>query len=169
MRTLTLVLVPFLVLLSGCVYRAPVTTNHTIPIDPAVLGLWQAIPEPGKAVDADETMLVLKYSDTEYVVRYPSGKDAMFFRGYPIKVADLQCVQIQLLGGKDQPADEDDHKYHIVAYRLAEGVLEVKTLNTDLIPSTSATGADVLKAIKANLANPDLFKDPGKFKKLVQE
>jgi len=119
-------------------------------------------------VDADEMMLVLKYSDTEYVVRYPSGKDAMFFRGYPIKVGDLQCVQIQLLGEKDQPADDDDRKYHIVACRLAEGVLELKTLNTDLIPSTLATGADVLKAIKANLADPDLFKDPGKFRKVVK-
>ena len=168
MRTPTLVLVLSLVLLSGCVYRAPVTTNHKIPIDPAVLGLWQAIPEPGKDVDADETMLVLKYSDKEYVVRYPSGKDAMFFRGYPIKVGDLQCVQIQLLGEKNQPADDDDRKYHIVAYRLAEGVLELKTLNTDLIPSRLVTGADVLKAIKANLANPDLFKDPGKFRKVVK-
>ena len=48
MRTLTLVLVLSLILLGGCVYTQPVTTNHTIAIDPAVLGLWQAVPDPGK-------------------------------------------------------------------------------------------------------------------------
>ena len=167
MRTWTPILA--LVLLSGCVYKAPVTTNHTIPINPAVLGVWQAVPEPGKDLDADERMLVLKYSDTEYMVRYPSGKDAMFFRGYPIKVGNLQCVQIQLLGEKDQPVNDEDRKYQVVAYKLADGVLELRTLNADLVSDRLATSADLLKAIKANVADPDLFKDPGKFKKLVKE
>ena len=167
MRTWTPILA--LVLLSGCVYKAPVTTNHTIPVNPAVLGVWQAVPEPGKDLDADERMLVLKYSDTEYMVRYPSGKDAMFFRGYPIKVGNLQCVQIQLLGEKDQPVNDEDRKYQVVAYKLADGVLELRTLNADLVSDRLATSADLLKAIKANVADPDLFKDPGKFKKLVKE
>lgn len=169
MRTLTLVLVLSLVLLSGCVYTAPVTTSHTIAIDPAMLGLWQAVPDPGKDVDADESMLVLKYSDTEYVVRYPSGKDAMYFRAYPIQVGSLPCMQVQLLGEKDQPANDVDRKYHVLTCRLTDGVLELKTLNTHLVPSELATGAEVLKAIKANLANPDLFRDPGKFTKVVRE
>jgi hypothetical protein len=169
MRTWTPILALVLVLLSGCVYKAPVTTNHTIPVDPAVLGMWQAVPEPGKDLDTDERMLVLKYSDTEYMVRYPSGKDAMFFRGYPIKVGNLQCVQIQLIGEKDQPVNDEDRKYQIVAYKLTDGVLELRTLNADLVSDRLATSADLLKAIKANVANPDLFKDPGKFKKLVKE
>jgi hypothetical protein len=169
MRTWTPILALVLVLLSGCVYKAAVTTNHTIPVNPAVLGMWQAVPEPGKDLDADERMLVLKYSDTEYMVRYPSGKDAMFFRGYPIKVGNLQCVQIQLLGEKDQPVNDEDRKYQVVAYKLADGVLELRTLNADLISDKLATSADLLKAIKANIANSDLFKDPGKFKKVVKE
>jgi hypothetical protein len=169
MRTWTPILALVLVLLSGCVYKTPVTTNHTIPANPAVLGMWQAVPEPGKDLDTDERMLVLKYSDTEYMVRYPSGKDAMFFRGYPIKVGNLQCVQIQLIGEKDQPVNDEDRKYQIVAYKLADGVLELRTLNADLVSDRLATSADLLKAIKANVANPDLFKNPGKFKKLVKE
>lgn len=169
MRALTPVLALVLVLLSGCVYKAPVTTTHTIPVDPAVLGVWQAVPEPGEDLDADERMLVLKYSDTEYMVRYPSGKDAMFFRGYPIKLGNLRCVQIQLLGEKDQPVNDEDRKYQVVAYKLADSVLELRTLNADLISDRLATSADLLKAIKANIANPDLFKDPGKFKKVVKE
>jgi len=169
MRTPPLVLALVLTLLSGCEYQAPVTTNHTIPVDPAVLGVWEAVPEPGKAADADETMLVLKYSETEYLIRYPSGKDAMFFRGYPIQVGGLQCVQIQLLGAKDQPVHDDERKFHVVAYTLAGGVLEVKTLNTELVPRSLATSAGVLKAIQANLADPDLFKDPGRFRKVGKE
>ncbi len=169
MRAWTPILALVLVLLSGCVYKAPVTTKHTIPVDPAVLGAWQAVPEPGKDLDADERMLVLKYSDTEYMVRYPSGKDAMFFRGYPVKVGNLQCVQIQLLGERDQPVNDEDRKYQLVAYKLADGVLELRTLNADLVSDRLATSAELLKAIKANVADPELFKDPGKFKKLVKE
>ncbi len=169
MRAWTPILALVLVLLSGCVYKAPVTTNHTVPVDPAVLGVWQAVPEPGKDLDADERMLVLKYSDTEYMVRYPSGKDAMFFRGYPIKVGNLRCVQIQLLGEKDQPVNDEDRKYQVVAYKLEDGVLELRTLNADLVSDRLATSADLLKAINANVADPDLFKDPGKFRKLVKE
>jgi hypothetical protein len=73
MRALTPVLALVLVLLSGCVYKAPVTTNHTIPVNPAVLGVWQAVPEPGKDLDADERMLVLKYSGVKPILswKYP--------------------------------------------------------------------------------------------------
>ena len=169
MRTLTLSLAIVLGLLSGCVYEVPVTANHTISIDPAVLGLWEEIPEANKDADADAKMLVLKYSDTEYLVRYPSGKDAMFFRAYPIKVGNLQCMQIQLLAEKDQPVAEGDRKYHVMSYRLADGVLELKTLNKERVSDKLATSADVLKAIKANLAAPDLFNDPGRFKKVVEQ
>lgn len=169
MQTLIPVLSLALVLFSGCIYEVPMTPDHAIPVDPAMVGLWQGVPEPGKADEPDARMLVLKYSDTEYVIRYPSGRDAMYFRGYPIKVGNLQCVQIQLIGGDDQPVKGDDRRYHVVACKLADGVLEVRTLNPDVISNQVTTSADLAKAIRANLANPDLFKDPGKFKKVAKE
>ncbi|OGR17869.1 MAG: hypothetical protein A3K53_06400 [Deltaproteobacteria bacterium RIFOXYB2_FULL_66_7] len=64
---------------------------------------------------------------------------------------------------------DSDRKYHVVAYQLADGVLELKTLNTDLVPGTLTSSAELVKAIQANLANPELFKDPGKFRKVAKE
>lgn len=169
MRTLLPVLALALVLCGGCVYEVPVTPDHAIPVDPAMVGLWQAVPEPGQAEAPDERMLVLQYSETEYAIRYPSGKDAMYFRGYPIKVGNLRCVQVQLIGAEDRPVKDGDRKYQVVTCQLADGVLEVRTLNPDVISKAATTSADLARAIRANLADPALFKDPGRFRKVVQE
>jgi hypothetical protein len=62
-----------------------------------------------------------------------------------------------------------DRRYHVVACKLADGVLEVRTLNPDVISKQVTTSAGLARAIRANLANPDLFKDPGRFRKVVKE
>ena len=166
MKLHTALLALVLGLAAGCQYNVPVTASHTIPVDPAVLGLWQAVPEEGKPVDADERLLVLKYSDTEYLVRYPSGKDGMYFRGYPVKIGNLVCVQIQLIGTNDGPAQADESKYHVVRYAATPDTLEVRTLNTDVVPKTAATADELLRSIRANLKNQDLFHDPGGFRRV---
>jgi hypothetical protein len=169
MRLQVAILALVLGLAAGCEYNVPVTTHHTIPVDPAVLGLWQAVPEEGKTVDVDERLLVLKYSDTEYLIRYPSGKNGMYFRGYPVKIGDLVCVQIQLIGSSDEPVQEEDRKYHVVSYAATLDTLEVKTLNTEVVPKTAATGDELLKSIQKNLGNQNLFHDPGRFRKVGSE
>ena len=39
-----------------------------------IIGLWEEVPEGDKPPDPDEKMLILKYSDTEYLVHYPIGR-----------------------------------------------------------------------------------------------
>ena len=166
MRSQVAILALVLGLAAGCEYNVPVTVHHAIPVDPAVLGLWQAVPEDGKTVDADERLLVLKYSDTEYLIRYPSGKNGMFFRGYPVKIGDQVCVQIQLIGTNNEPAQAEDRKYHVVSYAATPDTLEVRTLNTEVVPKTATTGDELLRSIQTNLRNLNLFHDPGRFRKV---
>ena len=94
-------------LLAGCVYDAPLTDEHPIPIDSAILGIWEDVPEAGEKPD-DELMMVLKYSETEYLIHYPIGDEGIYFRGYPIKIGDVSCVQLEVIGIGDDPLDSEE-------------------------------------------------------------
>jgi hypothetical protein len=137
-----------------------VTTDHTIQIDPAVLGVWQ---------DEDgESMLLLKYSDTEYLIEYPTGAKAVFYRGYPVKVGDLSCVQIQELGTADGP-EENAEPYDVMSYRFVKDDLEVRSLNSDVVSKDAKSSDELRESILKNKANPELFHEPGIFKKVPQK
>ena len=134
-----------ILLLAGCVYEYPLTEEHTIPIDPAVLGLWQPIPDDGEKADPDERMLVMKYSDTEYFILHPTGKNSIYWRGYPIKVGGISCVQLKALGTNEGPVPPDEKElFNVASYALVDGQLVVKTLNTDLVGS-KLKGSEALK------------------------
>ena len=45
----------------GCEYESPLTTEHNIPVDPAVLGLWVPIRHEGSEPKQNQRWLVLKY------------------------------------------------------------------------------------------------------------
>src|SRR5512136_1031924 len=92
-------LTAFFIIVS-CEYQAPLIEEHSIPIDSSVLGLWEEVPRD-KRPNPDERMLILKYSDTEYLILYPTQKDGLYYRGYPIDVGGIPCVQIQLIGSAD--------------------------------------------------------------------
>lgn len=148
------------VFLSGCVYTVPVTTDHTIPIDTAVLGVWQ---------DEDgDSMLLLKYSDTEYLIEYPTSAKAVFYRGYPAKVGDISCVQIQELGTIDGPEDNTE-PYDVMSYRFVKDDLEVRSLNSDVVGKDFKSSDELRESILKNKANPELFREPGIFKKVVRK
>ena len=49
--------------LCGCVSEAPLTEYQTTPIDPAVMGLWETLPE--NSDEEKERMMILKFSSTE--------------------------------------------------------------------------------------------------------
>ena len=151
---------------AGCQYLAPLTEEHTIAIDPAVIGLWEEVPEGDKPPDPDGRMLILKYSDTEYLVHYPTRKDEMYYRAYPVKVNGIPCVQIQLIGTADGNVDKGERKYQVAIYTISKGELEIKTLNTNLVDKDLQDTASIKQAFLKNKDNKDLFTNPGKFKRV---
>ena len=154
-------------LLCGCQYKAPLTMQHNIPVDPALLGLWEAIPDDAQATDKPARLMVLKYSDTEYLIHYTENKNAMYFRGYAIKAGDMPCFQLQAVGTETGPVDADAKDLFLVAScELANGELVVKTLNTELVSKQLENSDALLQAFLKNKDNKDLFTNPGKFKKV---
>ena len=114
-------------LITGCEYESPLTKEHNIAVDSAVLGLWEAIPDKGEEPKQNERMMILKYSGTEYLIHYPVGKDGVYFRGYPIKIGGVSCVQLQAIGTDDGPPEKDEKDlFHVVSHRLAGAELESK-------------------------------------------
>ncbi len=154
-------------LMFGCIYEIPLVEEHTIPIDQSVLGLWEAIPEKGEKSENPEKMMVLKFSETEYIVHYPIDKDGMYFRAYPIKIGDISCVQIQLIGTGEGSVEKDTKEiYHVISYQLSNNILEIKMLNPDLVDKNLKDIKSLKEAFLKNKDNENLFKDPGKFKKI---
>jgi hypothetical protein len=154
----------FVVLLcvAACVYLEPLSEKQNIPIDPALLGLWEPVPEKNEPKPSGEWILALKYSDTEYMIHYKTGSDSMYFRAYPLKVGDISCVQLQLIGYDGGPPAKKDPPYHVAIVTLNGDEATIRMLNTSVVGKNLA-GPALREAFLKNSKNTDLFLEPAKF------
>jgi hypothetical protein len=154
-------------LLAGCQYESPLTKEHSISVGSAVLGLWEPIPDEGEEPKQNARMMILKYSSTEYLIHYPVGKDGLYYRGYPIKIGGISCVQLQVIGTDDGPLEEDEKElFHVVSYQLTDGKLAINTLNTDLVDDDLKTTEAMVKSFLNHKDNKKLFTNPGRFRRI---
>ncbi len=160
----------FILILSACTYDAPITEEHSIPIDEALLGMWEALPRGHQDSDDLVQLLVLKFSETEYQIHYSQGDGVFYFRGYAIEVEDVPAVQLQILGNKDGPVDDTaEERYSVVSYQLIYGglvELVVAELNTDLVDEDLETREAIRQAFVVHKDDKDLFTDPMSFRKI---
>jgi len=133
----------------------------------ALLGLWESIPNEGEKSEPIEQMLVLKYSATEYLVQYPTGKDAIYFRAYPIEIAGRKCVQLEIAGYESGPPEESEKKrFDVIAYEVADSTLVVWTLNSDPVKDGLKTTDALARAFRDHKGDKDLFTDPGRYRRV---
>lgn len=160
--------VALFLLVSGCKYEAPLAVEHSIPIDPALLGVWEAIPEGDEKPDPEQRIVILRYSDTEYLVHYPAaGKGTIYWRAYPIRVGDVACVQLQALGtGQGMIAPSEKDLFHVVTYRLEGEKLAIRVLDSDVVDDDIKETAALQAAFVQAKNREDLFDEPGLFKKV---
>lgn len=153
-------------LLGGCRYEAPLTEAHDREIDPAVLGVWESIP-PATGKEPSRRLLVLAYSPTEYLIHYPVGSEGIYFRGYPVEVAGVACVQLQTIGtAKGIPAADNRRLFHVAAYEVSGDRLTVRTLNTERVPESLRTREALRAAFAAAHTQSDLFTVPVHFRRI---
>ena len=169
MKPVAILMVVAVLIAAGCEYQAPLTDEHKIPVDPAVLGLWESIPDANDSSSTnEERMIVLKYSETEYLVHYPTGKDGLYFRGYPMQIAGVPCVQVQLIGTATGDVKKEERTYHVVSYTLSNGELTIKTLNTAVVDKALKESATLREAFEKNKDHKELFANPQKFRKVAK-
>ena len=168
MRCVAVLLIVTVLFLAGCKYESPLTKEHAIPVDSSVLGLWEPQPDEKEESAADERMMILKYSGTEYLIHYPpGGNDEAYYRGYPIKIGGISCVQLQVIGTEaGMPKREVKDLFHVVSYVLKKGILEIRTLNTDLVDNDLKTTEALVQAFLNHKDNKDLFTNSVRFKQI---
>ena len=152
------------VFIGACVYDVPVTVEHEIPVEPAILGAWEHTPGGNESAT---TMRVFEFSDTEYLVHYLEDGLELFFRAYAINVGGISAVQLEAIGdGNEAVGKNVENRYTVAAYRMLDGKLEVRTLNSDLVSAEIDDGESLKAAMLKHKDHPELFNDPGLFQRV---
>jgi len=165
MKKFLLFLVFLLLPVSACEYHEPLAEKQNIPIDQALLGLWEPAPEKNEAKPSGEWILALKYSDSEYMIHYQSGSDSMYFRAYPLKVGDISCVQLQLIGDAGGPLAKGEPAFQVASVTLNGDEVTIRMMNTSVLGRDLA-GPALREAFLKNAKNPGLFREPVKFRRV---
>jgi hypothetical protein len=165
MKRLFFFLVVLLLSVSACNYREPISEKQNTSIDPALLGLWEPVPEKDEVKPSGEWILALKYSDTEYLIHYRTGSDSMYFRAYPLKVGEIFCMQLQLIGNGDGPPAKTDPPYQVASVTLSGDEVTIRMMNTSVVGS-DLSGPALREAFLKNSKNPALFRKPVKFRRV---
>ncbi len=124
---------------SGCHFSEPITTRHDVPIDENILGRWQSR-------KSHLNLLILKYSDTEYLIRKVNtgpGKSndtepyIEYFRGYPFEIAGTRYIQLQILGIQEDKKSSHikvniDDPYIVTYYRIEGDTMKTWFLDIPL-------------------------------------
>lgn len=147
-------------ILAGCRYVAPLTAQHTIPVDPALLGLWDKVDQNGE--HPDERLLILKFSKTEYLIYDGS----VYYRGYNIKIGKIPCLQVQIIGGESGPDIEDVGRYDVATYAFRNNELRVRILNSNKVSDELKDSVSLRRAFLKHQNDKDLFVKEIRFHRL---
>jgi hypothetical protein len=164
MKIIWPVIVLMLLVIAGCEYQEPLSEKQGILIEESALGLWQAEPEKKESVSKDY-LIALRISPTEYLVHYNEGSMSMYFRAYPIKVGNVSCLQLQLIGTSSGPAPKNEPQYHVALYQINGDELSIRMMNTNIVDSKLGSAA-MREAFLKNQADEKLFREPGKFRRV---
>jgi hypothetical protein len=156
-----------LLCVAACEYQEPLADKQGIAVDQALLGLWVPSPDNSEPPPPGEWILALKYSDTEYMLQYQSGKDSMYFRAYPLKIGNIPCMQLQLLGYSKGPIQKGEPAYQVASVMLNGDEVTIRMLSTAVINPT-LRGAEVSDAFLKNSKNSKLFREPVKFRRVAK-
>jgi hypothetical protein len=151
--------------IAGCEYQEPLSEKQNLPIDESLVGQWNAVPDSGDTSPVNDRIVVLKLSGTEYLVHYYTGSGSMYFRAYPLKVGNIECLQLHLLGYQDGRLARDDAPFQVAKYTLLGDTVEIRMMNTSIVGSRNSGSAELRDAFIKNQANDKLFRDPGKFRR----
>ena len=168
MRKHGLLSVFILLILTACDYDAPLVGEASLPIDQALLGTWEAIPEDRDEQKTPERIVISQESAKLYVIEHIDGESIIYFKGWLAELEGSHFMQVEVTGDNDKGpvGAEDDNLFSVVSYTLNNGELVVRELNTDLVNAELADTAALQAAFVANRDNPSLFHKPGQYRKL---
>lgn len=156
-----------IILTTGCVHEAPLTTEHTIAIDPALLGLWEQIPGEAKGDLEEDRMVIMRWSDTEYLVQVPLGAEGDFFRAYPVQVGGHSLIQAEYVGNYGRGLYPPDQTFFpIISHEMIEGILIFSILNPEVVDDQTVDSELLREAFLENKDRQDLFTPPVHYRRV---
>lgn len=153
-----IILPVILMFLAGCDYEVPLSQTPSAPANPALAGTWA-----GQSADGKTVAVELKTSGTDYSVTYTEGSDSITFKGFEVKAAGLNLIQLELQNADNQ------NKYLFVKYELTPEGLSVYRLNSEVVSAKCKTSEELLGDITVHRQNPFLFAEPLKFTKSAKQ
>ena len=138
-------------------YKEPFVKEDKISISPELIGLWKE-----KKKNQYNEIVILKFSDTEYLIHQITDKGTLYYRGYPINIAGIPFIQLQTIGLKKTSLKMSPYPtpYLAISYKLANDELEMKMINPKLIPPELSTTLDLKKTFLKHQKNKELFIEP---------
>ena len=153
-----------LCLLNSCMFDAPFEKEAGLPVDPALLGRWESLPADPKR--ASERMLVLQHSANEYLVEYPVGEKAMFFRAFAVDLAGSRFIQAQWIGTAEGPVKPQDRKCHLLKVDVTGDTLEMRSINPEVLGNNLGDPARMKAAFASHKDDARLFGEPENFRRI---
>jgi len=143
-------------LLAGCVYEVPLSSESKQDVNKDLLGRWETVGDDGKVVP----LLVLPWNAREYLVHYPATeKDGLYFRAFVAQTGDVPIMQFQCLGTADGQVPDSPRVYHYGTFPLSGKQLVLRLINTEVVNKDVKTSEALAKAIADRREQPDLFSD----------
>ncbi len=165
MKKILIVLLSLLVL-CGCEYTVPLSPKADMPIKNELIGLWKF--EPVEEDDKEFTMLVLKFTPNEYIIRYGDGEEIIYLRAYHVRLKGFtSLIQVECLGFQNSPVEATENSvYNLIKYNLEGNKLTIEILNSDVVDKNCKTSREFKSRILVNINHKELFRYPGVFRKI---
>lgn len=150
--------------LMGCEYTVPLFSTPQQKIDPALVGQWSRTLPSGET----EAVLVLPWSDQEYLVAFPANKpETMYARATLTPVAGLPLIQLHWIGTAQAKLPTDARVYQFATFSRQGDQITLRLLNSARINTAIATSAALIQAITQNKEASDLFREPMCFSRVT--
>lgn len=156
-------------LFAGCIYQAPLVKENTIPVQPELIGVWEKVSKEGSERKKRDRILILKFSETEYLIRNPLDGDGICYRAYQIELGGKSCVQLEAIGtdeGAPDWKDDTPRPYLVSSFEVNDDKLVMKWLNRKLVGDDLNTTEALQEAFLKHKDNEELFTDAAEYRKM---
>jgi len=156
--------------LGGCYEsKVPMASSEGSTLDPNLVGRWKAIVTEDDTTPAE--MLILKFNDNEYYVRYQEEEEVTRCRAYMVMVDGVPFINLQLIAveeldkkGHIRFLKEDERTFLFFRYSLSkDDVLTLKMVSDDFVKTEFKSSKALYEFIKKNLKNEKLYVEPFRF------
>lgn len=141
------------ILLTGCDYKVPATTEASSPANKELAGTWISKSDDGTSVLVD-----IKVSGDTYTVKYTEKSESLNFKGMNIEIDGVPLIQMELqcAGAPENSVSP----YFFFKYEITPDGLLMYRVNTGVVSALCQTSEELRKSIGVHKKNTFLYQDP---------